>query len=175
MDGPAHTYYYPETAPVPVGKVQDHMPVYRPWNKVYIRTTGTSGVILLLVEKVSERSGDHRWIGVDSTSRCQLINVAAAEVTHRARPGVRYTDGPVLNAAQKRAVQDDAYRLAVRERGGVLAAGHEAARAAKAVKSRTRALLWIGELVWSGLAFVWTGRAMGFTLATAFFWYRVFK
>ena len=128
---------------------------------------------MILIEKVDAANSDHRWVGVDATLRCQMINIASAEITRRARPGVRYTEAPTLSSADKRRVQEDAYRLALRERGGAMAAVHAAGNAARGVRSRTRALLWFTELCWTGITFFWTGRVVGFTMASAFFCYRL--
>ena len=37
---------------VPKGPLQDYMPNYKIWNKIYVRTTGSSGVTLVLIEKI---------------------------------------------------------------------------------------------------------------------------
>ena len=145
---------------------------WKQWNRVYTRATASTGVTLLLVEKLRAAANDTQWVAVDPAKRCVVIDVGQQEL-YRPRPvrGITYQDPPGLSSADKVSAKETAFKMIHRATGVPKQDGEPI----KQENGRPRArALWgyVGHLL-ELFAFAWSRRFMGVWASMIFLVWRV--
>ena len=93
--------------------------VLRKWGNVYVKTSPTSGVVMLLIEKVYPGDAQStEWTTVDGAKRVQIVNLRNRSVyTLRAQPGIKYSPMVALSSDDRKKTEQASWDV-VRRAGG---------------------------------------------------------
>ena len=93
--------------------------VLRKWGNVYVKTSPTTGVVMLLIEKVYPGDAQStEWTTVDGAKRGQIVNLRNRSVyTLRAQPGIKYSPMVALSSDDWKKTEQASWDV-VRRAGG---------------------------------------------------------
>ena len=136
--------------------------VLKKWGNLYVKTSPTTGVVMLLVEKLHPSdSQSSEWTAVDSTLRVQVVNLRNRTVyTLRAQPRIQYTPMISLGSPERARIEQTSWSV-VRSAGGDTGERHKTIVASGGT-SRSRALRSLFESAMSTGIFTLTYWTFGF-------------